>query len=271
MADFNWAFRDSDGNVVHSTQLSEILREWQGKEERWMFVAPHDDDLCLGAGLLILQAVAAGIPVRAVITTDGRMGYGSSIPKEKIVSIRSKETMDSFKILGVEDVQWLGFPDCSLHLFSGCREAKADDPAVVKGQVGLQNSYVAQLRDFRPTRVFVPSGNDYHPDHKMVYQELLISLFHSSGDIWPQLGEPLAKTPICYEMAIYKDFLDPPNHRLKVSDSIFQKKLDSIYAYASQKQIEVLIENTRKTGAQEFYRDVRFELYLPEKYNALFD
>lgn len=269
MSDFSFVRRSANG-LVRSSSAHTIFSDFKEDKERWLFVAPHDDDLVLGSSFLLSYAVSCGIAVRALITTDGRMGYGSSVSKSEIVEIRAKETKASFSVLGVDDVVWLNYPDCLLHHYCGCKESTTDEPFAYKGQVGLQNSYVAQLRDFRPTRVFIPSGNDYHPDHKTVYNEFLISLFHSTGDIWPQLGEPLAATPDLFEMAIYKDFIVPPDVQLKVSDTIFQKKLDSIAAYVSQKQIWQLIENVKKTGPVEYYYNVTFDLYLPKKYETLF-
>jgi LmbE family N-acetylglucosaminyl deacetylase len=251
--------------------LADGFDGWKDKDEGWLFVAPHDDDLCLGAGLLMLKAREEGIPVRVVITSDGRMGYGSTTPKDQIVSVRQAETLESFRLLGVTQVEWLGFPDGSLGLHAGVREARPGDPCVLGGQTGIQNAFTAKLREHRPTRVFVPAGSDLHPDHKTVHQELMISLFHAAGDIWPQLGEPLASVPDIFEMAIYCDFTAPPTLRLTAPAAAFETKLASILAYRSQQQIAALVENVRKSGPVEFFRPADFNLYVPSVYNALFD
>ncbi len=269
MEKFNFTLKENRVRT-ESEEISSLFKNWKGSEERWMFVAPHDDDLALGSGLLMQAAIKAGIPVRAVITTDGHMGFGSSVSKEDIVAVRAKETDDSFKILGVSDVAWLNFPDNALNIYAGAREAVDGDPCVIEGYTGMQNAYTAQMRDFRPTRVFVPAGTDLHPDHKMVYQELLISLFHASGDIWPQLGEPLANCPDIYEMAIYCDFDGEPNIRVIAPADVFETKLNSILAYKSQLQIETLVNNVRNSGPVEYFRDVVFNLYKAEKYNKTF-
>jgi LmbE family N-acetylglucosaminyl deacetylase len=270
MIGWNLARRTAAG-VIRGERLADAFEGWKGKDERWLFVAPHDDDLCLGAGLLMLKAVEEGIPVHVVITTDGRMGYGSTTPQDQIVTVRKVETLDSFQILGVNDVKWLDFPDGSLARHAGVREAREGDPCVVGGQTGIQNAFTAKLREHRPTRVFVPAGSDLHPDHKTVHQELLISLFHAAGDIWPQLGEPLASVPDIYEMAIYCDFTAPPTIRLTAPSAAFERKLDSVLAYRSQQQIASLVENVRKSGPVEFFRPADFHLYVPAVYNSLFD
>ena len=75
-----------EGKALKSgANLSDVFENWKGKDERWLFVAPHDDDLCLGCGLLMLKALEEKIPLHVVITSDGGMGYGSTTPKEQIV------------------------------------------------------------------------------------------------------------------------------------------------------------------------------------------
>ena len=58
-------------------------------------------------------------------------------------------------------------------------------------------------------------------------------MFHASGDIWPELGAPLA-VPQLFEKAIYCDFAEAPNLEVHGNDDAFQHKLRSIEAYRSQ-------------------------------------
>lgn len=261
-----------EGNKLsRGSNLSVFFEDFKGPRERWLFLAPHDDDLCLGAGLLMQKAKAEGVAISVVITSDGGMGFGRGTEKKDIQRVRKEETLSSFKILGIDNVVWLDFPDGSLSLFAGTREAKAGDPCVIQGHTGLQNAFTAKLREIRPDRVFVPAGSDLHPDHKIVHQEILISLFHASGDIWPQLGPELKQVPGIYEMAIYCDFVAPPTMQLLGSDEDFERKLESVLAYVSQQQIASLVENVRKSGPVEYFKPADFNLYVPATYNKLFD
>ena len=63
------------------------------------------------------------------------------------------------------------------------------------GHTGVQNAFTLFLRRIAPSRVFVPTASDLHPDHKVANQEMLISLFHAQGEIWPELGRPLEAVP----------------------------------------------------------------------------
>ena len=46
----------------------------------WLFVSPHDDDLAIGAGLLMQAAGQAGVDVQCLIVTDGCLGYWGQPP-----------------------------------------------------------------------------------------------------------------------------------------------------------------------------------------------
>jgi LmbE family N-acetylglucosaminyl deacetylase len=254
--------------------LASVSRHWQGKKERFLFVSPHDDDAALGGGLLIQHAVKQGIPVFVAVVTNGMMGYCSLSEQRTIVKKRKSEALKCYGLLGVPPsrVLWLNFPDCSLAYYQGRRRARAGDAqdTVIQEHAGLQNAFTAFIRKIRPTQCFIPTDKDLHPDHKYAYNEFLISVFHACGEIWPELGRPLKKAPYLTEMAVYCDFPSPPQLRLKGSDRVFERKLRSILAFRSQKQIRSLVDSVRKNGPVEFYRNVQFNLYNPLKYRYRF-
>jgi LmbE family N-acetylglucosaminyl deacetylase len=254
--------------------LAGVSKHWRGDQERFLFIGPHDDDIVLGGGLMMLLAREEKVPVHTMIVTDGSLGYCSMEEKETIAAIRRRETYDCFQQLGVpeEKVVWMGFPDCSLALHQGRRPAaNPHDPSTIQGYTGLQNAFTYQLRRIRPTQIFLPTYNDLHPDHKFTYQELFISVFHASGDIWPELGKPLTEIPHIHEMAVYCDFPSMPKLRLQATPAMMEQKLAAIQAFKSQKQIKSLVESMRQMGSAEFFRPADFSLYNPLKYNQLFD
>jgi len=253
--------------------LAGVSRHWQGEKERFLFISPHDDDVILGAGLLIQLAQRENVPIHVLIVSDGAMGYCSEEQKENISDIRREETYESFLSLGVprENIVWMGFPDCRLSYFSGRRPANPDDTTDIEGYVGLQNSFTHWIRKIAPTQCFLPTSSDLHPDHKIVHEELLISLFHSAGNIWPELGEPVKKVPYVHEMGVYCDFPAPPNLRMQTPRSLLEKKLDAIAAFKSQQQIASLIDVVRRSGPYEYLRELNFELYQPAAYYDMFE
>jgi len=240
------------------------------KNATWMFVSPHDDDLCIGAGLLMQAAVQAGVEVQVVIVTDGCLGYCGSDQKDDIIEIRRQETLRSFAVLGISNsqVNFLGFPDGGLTRFIGRRPAAEGEP-MFGSYTGLQNAFTHSLRELRPSRVFVPTKMDLHPDHQITHNELMISLFHASGKIWPELGDPL-DVPKVHEMAVYCDFPSDPHLEIVGDAAAFEVKLQSIAAYESQLQIAELVQRIREDGPYEYIRDVEFRLYSPRRYRSLF-
>jgi LmbE family N-acetylglucosaminyl deacetylase len=255
------------------SRLAAVSRHWQGAKERFLMISPHDDDAVLGAGLLIQLAKREKVPVHVLIVTDGGMGYCTPQEKDTIAEIRRQESYECYQSLGVprKNITWLGYPDCRLNSYRGRSPAEANDPLEIGGFTGLQNSFTYHLRKIRPTQCFLPTSNDLHPDHRIIYDEFLISLFHAAGNIWPELGKPLCKVPYVHTFAVYCDFAAPPTLRMRTPHSYLDNKLKAIGAFRSQKQISSLIENVRHCGPEEYIRAIDFKLYHPETYHSLFE
>jgi LmbE family N-acetylglucosaminyl deacetylase len=268
-------YRRAEGKVAKSRLVSDIFTDWNAGSERWLFLSAHDDDIVSGGGLAFQAAIAEGVDVHAVVTTSGNMGYCRPEQRLNIAAIRRREAEASFQALGLPpaNLHFLHFPDCNLNPYRGRRllaDGAAAEPAAIAGAVGLQNSYPYILRKIRPTRVFLPTIADLHPDHRICNEEMQISLFHAQGGIWPELGPPLEAVPTVYEYATYCDFPEPPQIRIETPAAMLQKKLDAIRAYASQEQIELLVDVQRKVGPVEYIREVQFHFYSPGQYARLF-
>lgn len=253
--------------------LADVSRHWQGKREHFLVISPHDDDAALGAGLLIQLAKRENVPVHILIVTDGSMGYCSEQQKDKIARIRHQESLKCYQTLGVpkENIICPGFPDCRLNDYRGRSTAEQENNPVICGFTGLQNAFTYYLRKIRPTQCFLPTCNDLHPDHHIIYEEFLISLFHAAGNIWPELGKPVGKVPYVHAYAVYCDFAAPPTLRMRTPMSYLENKLRAIAAFRSQKQISSLIENVRHCGPEEYIRAIDFKLYHPASYRDMFE
>jgi len=262
------------GERLRSTELAAAMNptdvDAEISQETWLFVTPHDDDLCLGAGLLMQAAVQAGVNVRVLVVTDGCLGYCSLDQQDDIVAIRKAETYDSFETLGVprSQVEYVDYPDGGLVSYIGRRRDNSEQ--AIAGYIGLQNAFTYHLRQTQANRVFVPTHTDLHPDHQITHSELMISIFHAAGPIWPELGPALPAAPRVCELAVYCDFAAPPNLEIQGDSDAFEVKLRSIEAYQSQPQIAGLVANTREAGPYEYIRDVDFRLYSPTTYAGLF-
>jgi len=255
------------------TTLASVSRRWQGDRECFMMVSPHDDDVVLGAGLLIELMQRENVPVYVLVVTDGSMGYCDPAERDTIAETRRAETYRCYEQLGVphDHILFLGFPSGEINNFLGRFPAPSYSRLNIAGYCGLQNAFTYWLRKIRPTQCFLPTHNDWHPAHRIVYDEFMISLFHASGGIWPELGPPLEKISYLCEMAVYCDFIAPPTLRIRTPQDYLDRKLEAIAAFASQKQIGRLVENVRRAGPVEFLRAVEYTFYDPSRYYDLFE
>jgi LmbE family N-acetylglucosaminyl deacetylase len=253
--------------------LASVSRHWKQQEQRFLFLSPHDDDVVIGGGLMIQSALAEKVPVHVAIVTDGAMGYCTEWQKDSISDIRRKETLAAYEALGVkkESIHWLGFPDCRLSLFQGRRPAAPGEPAQEGGFTGLQQALTQLIRLVRPNQVFLPTNADLHPDHRIVHSELLISVFHASGDIWPELGPAHEVIPYIHELAVYCNFPTPPKLRIHAPLEALKRKMAAILEFKSQKQIKAVVEIVRRGGPWEYLRPIEFALYNPALYRDRFD
>ena len=98
----------------------------------------------------------------------------------------------------------------------------------------------------------------------------MISLFHAQGNIWPELGQPIPEVPKVYEFAVYCDFPEPPQIRIETPLAMLEVTLAGIGAYASQEQIDAVVDIQRSMGPIEYLRELTFNLYSPQQYHPLF-
>ncbi|HXG16249.1 MAG TPA: PIG-L deacetylase family protein [Calidithermus sp.] len=83
-----------------------------GKIERVLVVTAHPDDAEFGAGGTVAGLVKAGCQVVYVIVTRGDKGSGDrTMTPERLARIRESEQRSAARVLGVEHVEFLGYPD----------------------------------------------------------------------------------------------------------------------------------------------------------------
>ena len=270
-ANITYARRTRDG-LLTTSNIGQLFPDWRSAAECWMFVSPHDDDVVTGAGLTFQVGLAEGAQVHAVVVTDGRMGYCRFEQRRNITKIRAAEAEKSYRILGLPpgQLRFIECPDCNLSAYRGRHFTTIGAPTEIEGAGGMQNAFTYALRQIRPTRVFLPTRADLHPDHQIVHEEVLISLFHAQGNIWPELGTPIAEVPKVYEFAVYCDFPEPPQIRIETPPAMLETKLRGISAFVSQEQIGNLVEIQRAAGPIEYLRELEFHFYSPQKYHPLF-
>lgn len=149
-----------------------------------LVVAAHPDDIEFGAAGSVARWADHGATVTYCIVTNG--AAGSNDPNtilEELVERRKSEQWSAARIVGVEDVRFLGFPD-------GVLEATLD----------LRRAITRIIRELRPDRVVIMDptsiligGEDFdyinHPDHRASGEGALYAVFPSAETrpIFPEL------------------------------------------------------------------------------------
>ena len=80
--------------------------------ERVMVVTAHPDDAEFGAGGTVAKLARQGCEITYVIVTNGNKGASDrTMTPERLAVIREEEQRNAARVLGVERVQFLGYPD----------------------------------------------------------------------------------------------------------------------------------------------------------------
>jgi LmbE family N-acetylglucosaminyl deacetylase len=182
--------------------------------DRILVLAPHPDDEVLGAGGVLQQAVARGLPVRVVFLTYGDgsertllgfPGRPALTPKAVLAmgERRREEALAAADALGVprDRLAFLGYPDRgTLKIFTAhwgerppyrgllTRATAVPYASAVRPGAPFRGEEVladleAEIRDFRPTKVFVSHPADLHPDHAALYLFTAVALWDLAGEV----------------------------------------------------------------------------------------
>ena len=109
-------------------RLDVMPDDWQ----RMLAVVAHPDDLEYGAASAVARWTSEGKWVGYVIVTNGEAGI-DGLPPEEAGPVRVTEQLHSAKLVGVDDVRFLGYPD-----------------GVVEQGAGLRRDLAREIRRSRP-------------------------------------------------------------------------------------------------------------------------
>ena len=119
-----------------SDGLEPMPEDWQ----RLLAIVAHPDDLEYGAASAIARWTGAGKSVGYAIVTDGEAGIDGVAPDEAGL-IRRREQVASARVVGVEDVSFLGHPDGTVAAGAGLRRDLARQIRRIRPDVLLTTTY----------------------------------------------------------------------------------------------------------------------------------
>jgi len=193
--------------------------------ERALVVTAHPDDVDFGAAGTVASWIAQGTRVTYCIVTDGDAGgFDPAVPRSEIPRIRRAEQVAAGRILGVEDVRFLGYRDGELEVTQG-----------------LRRDISRVIREIRPERMLIQSPERNwaripasHPDHMAAGEGAIFAIY------------PDARNPFAHPSLLQDEGLDAwtvhdvwvmgapqPNHFVDVTDQV-ELKLAALRAHESQ-------------------------------------
>jgi LmbE family N-acetylglucosaminyl deacetylase/glycosyltransferase involved in cell wall biosynthesis len=127
----------------------------------YLVFAPHPDDETFGMGGTIALAGQAGIAVHVVVLTDGQQ---AGDPEK-----RRQEAKDASQVLGLAGIDFWELPDRELYRVTD-----------------IESRVLKILKSVKPRIVFLPSLQEFHPDHRAATLKIwsILQSLHYSGQLW---------------------------------------------------------------------------------------
>lgn len=190
------------------------------KSAHVLVIGPHPDDPEFGAGGTVACWARQGKKIVYVICTNGDKGTSDvNMTSEKLIKIREKEQRAAAKVLGVQEVVFLGFPDQGLE----------DTPEFRKALVRV-------IRMYRPDMVMTCDPYRryiWHRDHRITGQVVLDAIFPFSRDrlAYPDLLEQGLNPHKVKEILFWGS--DEPNYCVDITET-YQLKIKAVRCHKSQ-------------------------------------
>ena len=208
--------------------------------QRVLVVTAHPDDAEFGAGGTVARLVRDGLQVSYCIVTNGNKGSGDrSMTPERLARIREEEQRNAARVLGVETVDFLGFPDCEVE---DTRESR--------------RAVTAAIRRHRPDRLIIQNPHRTknlgasHRDHRTVAGIALDCVYPLARDhmAFPELlAEGLEPHKV---REVYLMWWENPEVIVDISDTI-DLKIKALACHASQfKDFAAVERRVRERGAE---------------------
>lgn len=193
--------------------------------ERVLVVAAHPDDIDFSSAGTVAGWTDAGVAVSYCIVTDGDAGgFDPEVPRSDIAGIRQEEQRKAGAVVGVSDIEFLGYPDGRLTV-----------------TLDLRRDLARSIRRVRPQRVVLPSPErdlrsmyGSHPDHTATGEAALCAVYPDARNPWayPELAAEGFEAHTVPEVWV-TSANDRADHYVDITDT-FDRKIAALRAHASQ-------------------------------------
>jgi LmbE family N-acetylglucosaminyl deacetylase len=254
-------------SLQRSSSIDLIFPGWK-KGETVAFLSPHDDDVLLGAGYLLLATIEnKGNPL-LLIFCSGDAGYSSVQEKESITQKRKDEAFQAYGMLGLQKKNIFCFDISDFCLM----------PHVTRKFPASRGIFDEQVRLFRKekvSRVVFSSGHFEHWDHTAVFLMGIYTSPQAGDPVLADIGSPFkAKSYYVYSVWARFEPLKSESDKIRaekgilVDEEVEEKIRESIKRFSSQKKIfKSIIAHREKRRLGNFY----LELYKEAEVRAQTD
>jgi LmbE family N-acetylglucosaminyl deacetylase len=206
---------------------------------RALCIVAHPDDIEFYCAGTVLKLTGRGVAVAFVLATSGDKGTKDpDLSPDALGRLREAEQVAAARVLGVDEVDFLGHPDAEL-----------------VENLDLRGEFVAAIRRVRPDLLltFDPTpAYRYHPDHRVVGRVALDAAWPAARDrlSFPALGGP-------HETAEAWCFASPDPDLLVDVGDVLETKIAARLEHHSQTPSPVRLRHRwRAIGAEERFHRV---------------
>jgi LmbE family N-acetylglucosaminyl deacetylase len=211
-----------------------------------LVVSAHPDDPDFGAGGTIGKLAKNGSKVTYVIVTDGSQGGEDPTQKDsELVAIRQKEQKAAARVLGVNNVEFLGYKDGHL-----------------SPDLNLRRDIVRMIRKYKPELVIThipgrvldgPMGGS-HPDHLAVGEATMAAVY------------PDSRNPRAFRSLLKQGF---PAHEVKEVWIPFWNSGDYLVDISSTLELKIEALNKHKSQVAKPGREWDFEKFMRKRHREI--
>jgi LmbE family N-acetylglucosaminyl deacetylase len=205
--------------------------------ETVLVVGAHPDDIDFGASGTVATWTDTGTRVVYCIVTDGDAGgFDSTVPRPAIVGIRRAEQEAAAKTVGVEEVEFLGYPDGRLAV-----------------SFDLRRDLARVIRRVRPVRVVSQSPERHwqriqasHPDHLAAGEATLCAVYPDARNpfAFPELLEEGLEPHVASEVWLMAS--PRADYLVDITDTV-DRKIAGLRCHTSQIQDPDALEERVRT------------------------
>jgi mycothiol conjugate amidase Mca len=260
-----------------------------------MIVHAHPDDEAIGTGGVLARYSAEGIRTVLVTATLGEEGeivvpeLNTPEVKARLAEVRREELNQAVAILGVTDLEILGYRDSGM---VGTESNSHPDCFNMADPDGATGRLVRLVRAYRPQVLvsYNEVGGYGHPDH-IACHKTTVAAFDAAGDParYPQAGQPWTPQKLYYTNSPRRQFqraweamqarglpspLEDPNFditRFTVPDELITTAVD-VGDYMRQKFDALLVHRTQIAVDGRFMtvpEDIRREMFSREYFTRV--